>query len=170
MSLEAFKERVLPAKDKLYRFAFKLVQNQDDAMDIVQDVLLKVWDDRDRMSEVSNMEAWCMRMVRNLSYDRLKSSYSRKTDGMPETFDVIEKSSTPDTKTELNDAMTRIHAFIEELPEKQKQVIHLRDVEGFSYKEIGDILEIDVNQVKVSLFRARKAVREKFITINMYGL
>ena len=170
MSLEAFKERVLPAKDKLYRFALKLVQNQDDAMDIVQDVLLKVWDDRERMSEVNNMEAWCMRMVRNLSYDRLKSSYSRKTDGMPDSFDVMEKSSTPERKTELNDAMTRIHAFIEELPEKQKQVIHLRDVEGFSYKEIGDIMEIDVNQVKVSLFRARKAVREKFITIDLYGL
>ena len=170
MSLEAFKERVLPAKDKLYRFALKLVHNHDEAMDIVQDVLLKVWDDRGRMSEVNNMEAWCMRMVRNLSYDRLKSSYVKKTDSMPETFDIATESSTPETKTEIDDAMTRIHAFIEELPEKQKQVIHLRDVEGFSYKEIGDILEIDVNQVKVSLFRARKAVKEKFITINTYGL
>jgi len=170
MSLEAFNKRVLPSKDKYYRFALKLVRNHDEAMDIVQDVLLKVWNDREKMEEVHNMEAWCMRMVRNLSYDRLKSSYVRKTDGIPETFDVIEKNTTPDTKTELKDAMTQIHAFIEDLPEKQKQVIHLRDVEGFSYKEIGDILSIDVNQVKVSLFRARKAVKEKFITINTYGL
>jgi RNA polymerase sigma-70 factor (ECF subfamily) len=66
--------------------------------------------------------------------------------------------------------MQRIKEFISSLPDKQRQVIHLRDVEGYSYNEICEILEIDMNQVKVNLFRARTAVREKLIKINAYGL
>jgi RNA polymerase sigma-70 factor (ECF subfamily) len=60
--------------------------------------------------------------------------------------------------------------MIQALPEKQKQVIHLRDVEGYTYQEICDILELDMNQVKVNLFRARNAVREKLAKIDAYGL
>ena len=70
----------------------------------------------------------------------------------------------------MNDAMTNIGKFIASLPEKQKQIIQLRDVEGYSYQEIGDIMEIDMNQVKVNLFRARKAVKENMLNINAYGL
>ena len=66
--------------------------------------------------------------------------------------------------------MRQIHQFIGALPNKQKLVIQLRDIEGLSYKEISDALEIDLNQVKVNLFRARKAVRENLININAYGL
>ena len=66
--------------------------------------------------------------------------------------------------------MQRINQLIASLPEKQRQVIHLRDVEGYSYNEICEILELDMNQVKVNLFRARNAVREKLMKINAYGL
>ena len=66
--------------------------------------------------------------------------------------------------------MERISQLIAGLPEKQRQIIHLRDVEGYSYNEICDIMEIDMNQVKVNLFRARNAVREKLMKINAYGL
>ena len=66
--------------------------------------------------------------------------------------------------------MKQIHQFISALPDKQKLVIQLRDIEGFSYKEISDALQLNLNQVKVNLFRARKAVRENLININAYGL
>ncbi|HCW09182.1 MAG TPA: RNA polymerase sigma factor, partial [Cytophagales bacterium] len=56
------------------------------------------------------------------------------------------------------------------LPDKQRQVMHLRDIEGYSYNEISEILELDMNQVKVNLFRARNAVREKLLKLNAYGL
>lgn len=77
---------------------------------------------------------------------------------------------TPHEKAEIHEHMQRINEMIAALPEKQRQVIHLRDVEGYSYNEICEILELDMNQVKVNLFRARNAVREKFIKINAYGL
>ncbi|MEM9391973.1 MAG: RNA polymerase sigma factor [Bacteroidota bacterium] len=171
MSLEAFKTKVLPVKDKLYRFALKLVKSEPEAQDIVQEVLIKVWDKRDEMGEVENLEAWCMRVTRNLSLDKLKSKYMSKTSGMKEDFEISQgEKVTPYRSTEMKDTMENIENLILSLPDKQKQVIQLRDVEGFSYKEIGDIMAIDMNQVKVNLFRARKAVRENLLNINAYGL
>ncbi|MEM7108399.1 MAG: RNA polymerase sigma factor [Bacteroidota bacterium] len=171
MSLEAFKTKVLPVKDKLYRFALKLVKSEPEAQDVVQEVLIKVWDKRNDMYKVENLEAWCMRVTRNLCLDKLKSKYASKTSGLEENFEISQgEKANPYRSTEMKDIMQNIGNLISSLPDKQKQVIQLRDVEGFSYKEIGDIMEIDMNQVKVNLFRARKAVRENLLNINAYGL
>jgi RNA polymerase sigma factor (sigma-70 family) len=89
---------------------------------------------------------------------------------MEEGFDVKHTDVTPDVKTELGESMQNVSQLIAALPEKQRQVIHLRDVEGYTYNEICDILELDMNQVKVNLFRARNAVREKLVKMNAYGL
>ncbi|QSE96079.1 RNA polymerase sigma factor [Fulvivirga lutea] len=171
MSLEAFKTRVLPTKDKLFRFALKLVGDADEARDIVQEVFIKVWNKRNEMDELENMEAWCMRVTRNLSLDKLKSKKRKLTDSLDQTHDIsMGENITPYRSTELSDTMIKIGTFISSLPDKQKQVIQLRDVEGYSYQEICDILEIDMNQVKVNLFRARKSVRENLLNANAYGL
>lgn len=171
MSLELFKTRVLPVKDKLYRFALRFLKDEDDARDVVQEVLIKVWNKREGMGQLENMEAWCMRITRNVSLDRLKSKHSKYTDPIKEGFDVSSgENETPYRTAEMSDMMKNIGSFIEALPEKQRQIIQLRDVEGYSYQEISDILEIDMNQVKVNLFRARKAVKENLLNINAYGL
>lgn len=170
MSLEAFKIRVLPVKDKLYRFAFRFLKDEDEARDIVQEVFIKVWNKQDQMDQVENMEAWCMQVTRNMSLDRLKSKQYKYTDSMKDDFDVSSGGETPYRFVETNDTMTNINRMISNLPEKQRQVILLRDVEGYSYKEIADIMEIDMNQVKVNLFRARKAVKDNILNINAYGL
>lgn len=171
MSLEAFKTRVLPVKDKLYRFALRFLRDEDEARDVVQEVLIKVWNKRDEMSHLENMEAWCMRITRNASLDRLKSKHSKYTSPMEEGFDISSGDrDTPYRTTEISDTMRSIGGFIQALPEKQRQVIQLRDIEGYSYQEISEIMEIDLNQVKVNLFRARKAVKENLLNINAYGL
>lgn len=171
MSLEAFKTRVLPTKDKLYRFAFKLVGNSEEARDIVQEVFIKVWNKRSEMDKLDNMEAWCMRVTRNLALDKLKSQKRKLTDSLDGQMEIsMGEHVTPYRSTELNDAMKNISNYIMSLPEKQKQIIQLRDIEGYSYKEIGEILEIDLNQVKVNLFRARKSVRDNLLNANAYGL
>jgi len=169
MSLEAFKARVLPTKNKLFRFAFKMLGSEEEAKDIVQEVMIKVWNKRDEMHTYHNMEAWCMRITRNLSLDRLKSKDYR-TIGLAEGFDIKEKAITPEKLAELKDTMASINMFIASLPEKQKLIIQLRDIEGFSYKEIADILNLNINQVKVNLFRARKSIKENLLNINAYGL
>ncbi len=171
MSLETFKTQVLPIKNKLYRFALSMVKSEPEAQDIVQEVLIRVWNRRKDLGQLDNLEAWCMRITRNLSLDKLKSKHMSKTSGMEEGFDVSQNNEmTPYRSAEMKDTMKNITGLISSLPEKQKQVIHLRDIEGYSYKEISEVLEIDMNQVKVNLFRARKTLKENLLNINAYGL
>jgi RNA polymerase sigma factor (sigma-70 family) len=170
MNLEAFQNRILPAKNKLFRFAFKFLGNEEEAKDVVQEVLIKVWNGREQMSQIENWEAWCMRITRNLSLDRIRSMTRKHTEPIEVSYNLQHESLTPHETAEARESMQRITQFIADLPDKQRQVMHLRDVEGYSYNEICDILEIDLNQVKVNLFRARNSVREKLTKINAYGL
>jgi RNA polymerase sigma factor (sigma-70 family) len=170
MDLKAFETRIIPTKNKLYRFALRLVNREDEAKDLVQEVFIKVWDRRNEMDEVQNTEAWCMRVIRNLAYDKLRQQQRRPSDTLDEKFDLKLNTPDPYEHMELSDNITRIASLIKSLPEKQREAIHLRDVEGYSYSEISDIMGIDLNQVKTNLFRARNAVREKLININAYGL
>ncbi|MEI9918619.1 MAG: sigma-70 family RNA polymerase sigma factor [Bacteroidota bacterium] len=157
-------------KNKLFRFAFRLLGSSEEAKDVVQEVFIRVWNGRDQMASIDNMEAWCMRITRNLSLDKIRARQRKATDPIEESFDIQNDSRTPYEATENSENMQRINELIASLPEKQRQVMHLRDIEGYSYNEICEILELDMNQVKVNLFRARNAVREKFIKINAYGL
>lgn len=165
-----FESRVLPVKNKLFRFAFRLLGSSEEAKDVVQEVFIRVWNGRDQIESIDNMEAWCMRITRNLSLDKIRSRQRKATDPIEESFDIQNDTRTPYEAAENNENMQRINQLIASLPEKQRQVMHLRDIEGYSYNEICEILELDMNQVKVNLFRARNAVREKFVKINAYGL
>lgn len=170
MNLESFQTRVLPVKNKLFRFALRFLGSEEEAKDVVQEVFIRVWNGREQMVDVQNWEAWCMRITKNLSLDRIRSLSRKPTQSIGESFDVRHEALTPYESAELDESMRRISELIGALPEKQRQVIHLRDVEGYTYNEICDILELDMNQVKVTLFRARNAVREKLMKINAYGL
>lgn len=169
MSLEAFKSRVLPVKDKLYRYTLRLLKNEDEAKDVVQETMIKVWNKRDEMHTYENMEAWCMRVARNLSLDKLKSKHNQSVD-LESARELQSSDQSPYSSTEQSDTMQAVNNYIDQLPEVQKQVIRLRDVEGFSYQEISEILNQNLNTVKVNLFRARKYVREQLVNVNQYGL
>jgi RNA polymerase sigma factor (sigma-70 family) len=170
MNLESFQNRVLPVKNRLFRFAYRMLGSEEDAQDVVQEVFVRVWNGREQLDQVQNMEAWCMRITKNLSLDRLRSVQRKGTYPIEAGYDLQHADVTPDVKTELGESMQHVSQLIAALPEKQRQVIHLRDVEGYSYNEISEMLELDLNQVKVNLFRARNAVREKLLKINAYGL
>ncbi len=169
MVLEEFKHSVLPVKNKLYRFALRFLGNEDEAQDVVQEVLIKVWNQRDEIS-YQNIEAWCMRLVRNLSLNKLKSGHYSRSRALEDNDQYISTAETPYSCTENNDMLAHIQKLLQRLPEKQQQVLQLRDVEGYSYQEISDLLAIDVNQVKVNLFRARQTLKKQLISIDAYGI
>lgn len=170
MNLESFQTRVLPVKNKLYRFALRFLGNEDEAQDIVQEVFIRVWNGRDQMNDVQNWEAWCMRITKNLSLDRIRTLTRKQTQPIEEGYAVVQTALSPQEAAEVQESLDRIAQIIASLPEKQRQIIHLRDVEGYSYNEICEIMELDMNQVKVNLFRARNTVRERMTRINAYGL
>jgi len=156
-------------KQKLFRFAFSLLRNEDDAKDMVQDVFLKIWNKKENMHHYHNIEAWCMTMVKNQCLDKLRSK-AYKSAKATVHYELKNEQHTPAQRLEVKDTLQKIDRFVSELPEKQRIIWVLRDKEGHSYQEISDIMNIDVNQVKVNIFRARKYLRQKLINEEAYGL
>ncbi|MEL6124542.1 MAG: sigma-70 family RNA polymerase sigma factor [Bacteroidota bacterium] len=153
-----------PLKNKLYRYALHIVRDVAVAEDVVQEVYIKVWKNASTLSTIENQEAWCMKVTRNLSLDKLRRK-KHHTDALEDHYDLADDRITPDQQLESNDTMGLIRRAIAQLPDTQRQVIHLREIEGYSYKEIAEITEFSVDKVKVNLHRARLALREKLESI-----
>lgn len=170
MLLEEFKHSVLPVKNKLYRFALRYLGNEDEAQDVVQEVLIKAWDRRADLHLYRSVEAWCMKLTRNISLNKLKSGHYSKTDILDDELTLKYQSQSPYESTETQDTLNNIQRFMQQLPPLQKQVLQLRDVEGYSYEEISEILNISLGQVKINLFRARQSLKKNLQSINAYGI
>ncbi len=166
MHLEYFKNEILPLKQKLFRYARYYFKNEQQAEDIVQEVFLKLWNKREEFDKINNIEAWCMTVTKHLVLDNLKTNrhyqiYLNKNDVDDRTPEII---------IERKETTEEVRNMIESLPAKQKEVIILRELEGYTYQEIGDIIGIDQNLVKVTLFRARENLRKKILKTDRYGL
>lgn len=168
MSLQTFTNEVLPLKDKLYRFALRILRDPQEAEDVVQDIMIKVWDKREEWKNWSSIEAMCMTMTRNLSIDRTRSKH-RKVGEIPEGLDIAEGSASPEQSTSSKDMMNHIRQMMNQLPEKQKSIIQLRDIEGYTYQEIADMLDIPLSQVKVNVHRARIFLKKELLKSSEYG-
>jgi RNA polymerase sigma-70 factor (family 1) len=170
MDVTDFKKEVLPLKNKLYRFAFTYVKDEELAKDVVQECLIKVWEKRSEMTYVQNLEAWCMQITRNKALDKLRSKHVKRTDQFEVELDTRKERDTPYAVTERSELMDRIQTLIDDLPQRQREVMQLRDIEGYTYKEIAENLDIDINLVKTNLFRARRKIKENLIKVEAYGL
>jgi len=166
MTTEEFKSEVMPVKNKLYRFALRLLGNSEEASDVVQEILIRLWSKRENLREYRSIEAFAMTMTRNLCFDKLKSPASKK-----EIFDESREmpdNRTPYSETELSDTMKVVRMAMDALPEQQRMVIHLRDIEGCDFDEIAEVTGLSLNNVRVNLSRARKKIRDTLIKINNY--
>ena len=157
-------EAVLPIKNKLYRYALRIVGNDMLAEDIVQEVLIKVWKKSAELERITNKEAWCMTVTRNLALDKLRR---RKVilDDVDDHRNIADKNLSPYRSLQSSDTMELIKDAIAKLPEAQQQVIHLREVEGYTYQEIAEITGYSIEKVKVYLHRARITLRNKLTSI-----
>jgi RNA polymerase sigma-70 factor (ECF subfamily) len=173
MSEASFRTDVLPLKNELYRLAMRITLNRQDAEDIVQETMLKVWSRREQWAEIDSMEAFCLTICHNLALDRVKRM-SRQTSTTldVETIERVDHSynSDPEEQTVLRDRLQIVRQLMDTLPEKQRACIQLRDVEGKAYKDIAAIIGITEQQVKVNIFRARQTIKKKFIENEQYGL
>ncbi|MBL7805071.1 MAG: RNA polymerase sigma factor [Saprospiraceae bacterium] len=166
MNWTIFNQQIFPIRHKLYRFALRITGNAPDAEDVVQEVLERVWKTpAEQSSSVQNWEAWCMTLTRNRSLDRNRSRSLRRTAPLDGLADRSSENPGPARSAELSDLAAQARRMMDELPEKQRMVMHLRDVEELSYEEIADTLQISLDQVKVNLHRARKAIREQLLKL-----
>ena len=169
MLVRDFKTDVLPISNKLLRFALQILQNEEEAKDVLQDVFLKLWQKRDELGKVENLEAFAIRMIRNRCLDLIRSRRTVSLELVKKNRQQEEDCSDADylENTELAGLVKRI---IAELPDLQRTVIHLRDIEQLEYEEIAEVTELNVNAIRVNLSRARKKVRDEILKIQNYGI
>ncbi len=162
-----FRDFVRAHQNKIFRFAMRLMQREEEAKDIVQDVLIKIWDKRGDLDKIDNLDGWMFTVTRNLCIDRIRARKSHLD--INTQVQVADKQDNPHETTSKSQLMNLIKKLINEMPEKQKLVIHLRDIEGLSYDEIAQACSIPLAQVKVNLHRARLSLKEKIIQSGLYG-
>lgn len=165
----SFRNDILPLKDKLYRLALRITLDSAEAEDIVQDTMIRVWNKRDEWERFDSVEAYCLTVARNLAIDRSQKMESLHAELNAE-IQELPGTLQPDEQLEQQEQLKLIHRLINDLPEKQRTMLQLRDVEEKSYKEIAEIMQLTEEQVKVNLFRARQRIKLKYKEINTYGL
>ena len=158
----SFRTTVLPLSDRLFRLALRITMNRAEAEDVVQDTLLKVWERRDEWEQINNLESFAIATCRNRALDIVKRA-GRKTENLDEMAHF--STQTPQEQLEASEQISLVRKLMDELPEVQRTIMLLRDIEGKTYQEIAEALGISETQVKVYLHRARTKIKKWIINI-----
>ena len=158
MDGKEFEERVFSLKDRLFRFGLAMVHNREEAEDVLQEVLAKLWGKRKELEELKSIEAYAIQMVRNESINRAKSK-QRKWTSLG-TIDERTSDQCPEVDLQHKEMFQILLSLIRDLPEQQQTVIMLRDVEGLEIAEIESITRMTGNNIRVTLSLARKKISE----------
>ncbi|GAB3765072.1 RNA polymerase sigma factor [Spirosoma pomorum] len=168
MDLHAFKQRILPVQNRLFRLATMFLGNREDAEDALQDVLMRLWSNRQQLDTYQSVEALAVQMTKNLCLDRMKAHARQTADKQADLSSVATDQVSPHRQVELADSATQIRRLIDDLPDNQKLVLHLRDVEEYSFEEIEQLTGLSINTIRVTLSRARQRLRDGYIRLNDY--
>ena len=172
----SFRDDVLPLKNRLYRLALRITLNPAEAEDAVQDSLIRVWEHRDEWEQIESMEAYALTICRNISLDmagkagRGNVQLSEELRVKNEEFSIFNSQFSIEEKFDQTERLSLVRKIMDTLPEVQRSIMELRDIEGKTYQEIADILKLSETQVKVYLHRARTSVRQQAEKIEKYGL
>ena len=163
----AFNKEFLPVKDKLFRLAKTMLQNREDSEDAIQEVFMKLWKNNEMIGDLKNPEAYAMKVMKNFCLDKLKG---RKNKHMVEISEIqMEKENiTPFSTVSFENLKDLMLKLFSTLPEQQRMIIHMRDIEHYSYEEIEEVTGMNVNAIRVNLSRARKNVKGSYLKIRNY--
>ncbi len=156
---DAFCALIGTYENKIYNIAYKFMQNSFDAQDAAQDAIIKMYGSIRKFSFQSAFSTWMYRVVANTCLDSLRR---RKPSVPVEEYSAVavSKEGNPHERAENNELGRSIRAAIQELSEKYRMVLILKDMEGLKYEEVADILSITPGTVKSRLFRAREKLRK----------
>lgn len=168
MKQSEFLNVVMPFKDKLYRLAKRLLVSTEEAEDATQEVLLKLWTKNESITDYNSVEAFAMTMTKNYCLDRLKSKQAGNLKLVHSNY--ADETPSLQSKLEAEDSLQWMGRILNTMPEQQRMVLQLRDIENYEFDEIGKMLDMNPNAVRVTLSRARKTVREELTKKHNYGI
>ncbi|MDB5054755.1 MAG: polymerase subunit sigma-24 [Bacilli bacterium] len=165
----AFAELVELYKDKIYHLGYRMLNQRQEAEDVVQETFLRVYTNLNRYDENQKFSTWIYRIATNLCIDRLrkrKANYSLDADmsdgeGMDWHATLASEQAGPETELILSETQQHIRDAIETLPDKYKTVVVLRYLHDLSLQEISDVLDMPVTTVKTRVHRGREFLRKK---------
>ncbi|MBT3242541.1 MAG: RNA polymerase sigma factor [Bacteroidetes bacterium] len=169
MTAKEFNTKVVPLSDKLFRYAYRFLSDADQSKDAVQDVFVKLWNQRDKLANIESIEAFAVRVTRNQCLDMIKTRHTVSMDVNDYFKDRISDESNPEMELYKSDSMKKLISIINKLSEPHRTVIQMRDVEGYSNEEVGDVLGLSEGNIRVVLSRARKKVRESLEKLYVHG-
>jgi RNA polymerase sigma factor (sigma-70 family) len=168
MNQNEFITIINPFKDKLFRLAKRLLVSTEEAQDATQEVLVKLWTKNESLNELKSVEAMAMTMTKNYCLDQLKSKRAGNMTIVHNNY--TDREANLQEKLEDKDSLNWVEKVINELPEQQKLIIQMRDIEQYEFEEIAKILDMNETAIRVALSRARKTIREYLTKTHNYGI
>ena len=160
MNLEAFQNRVLPAKNKLFRFALRMLGNDDDAKYVVQEVFIRVWNGLENFREDSQLYTWLYRIATNECLTYLEQQKKRASVSLSDVETGLSNKIKADRHFDANKIEWKLQLAIQQLPEKQRIVFGLRYYDEMPYEEMSRVLETSEGALKASYHHAVKKIED----------
>lgn len=168
MNQNTFIRLIHPVKDKMFRLALRLLISKEAAEDATQEVILKIWNRKDKVKDYANIEAFMISVTKNYCLDQLKSKQNNNLRLIHNNYDNNELSI--HSQVELKDELQQIERIVEMLPDQQKVIFQLRDIEEYDYSEIAEITKMKESAIRVAISRARKKIKEELLKTHNYGI
>lgn len=157
-----------PFKDKVFRLARRILISVEEAQDVSQEMLMRLWNKREQLCEYKSVEAFAMTMTKNYCLDQLKNK--RASNLKIDSLEFSENRSKLEEEIENKDSLNWVEKFIQVLPVQQKIILQMRDIEGYEFEQMAEILEMNETAIRVALSRARKSIRESMLKTHSYGI
>lgn len=168
MNQKEFVATIVPFQNKLFRLAKRLLISTEEAEDAIQEVMFKLWKKNNDLEKYTSIEALAMTMTKNFCLDQLKSKRAQNIQIVHNNFQ--ENNSGLQQKIEDSNTLEWVQRIMETLPEQQKLIIHLRDIEQMELDKIAEITDMNPTAMRVALSRARKTIRENIYKLHQHGI
>lgn len=154
-------------KNKLFRKAMSITESAVESQDIVQEIMIRIWDKRAEWKTITNIEVYAIVLTKNLALDRIKRHgyYSQPIDAS-EAKQLSSDGLHPLEKMEKAEQIALLWKIVGQLPERHQELVRLREIEELSYLEIAQAMSITEAQVKMTLFRARQKMKDIYLKIS----
>ena len=163
--INAYNELVKRYKDRLLNFVLRYFNNVEQAEDVVQDTLIKLYTHASYYKNVAKFSTWIFTIAKNNALTELRKNKRKKTDSLwtedGQIIDINSKEESLDSKVQNEIAIDKLNKFLDEIPENFRMAVVLRDFQELSYEEISKILEIPIGTIKSRINRGRIQLAEK---------
>ena len=188
MKQKQFLALLNPLEPKLFGFAYRMLRNEEGVKEAMQELRFRLWKKRKDLNTNKNIPAYCFRMMNNICIDTIRHN-KKMINSSQSPYDEMEQSSWNEAENSIShnrrkqghisehpevvlgqqELIANIRTFVDQLPGKQKVIVELHDFQDFSYDEIANMLDMEVNAVRVNLSRARARIAAKFRKEEVYG-